>query len=73
MSQHVSIALYAPLLNYKKGYTLEFVREKIKELNLRGLNIYAQLKDEKLDSLDFLKDFTFLKELYIQCIDEPDL
>jgi len=72
MSQHVSIALYAPLLNYKKGYTLEFVRDKIKELNLRGLNIFAHLKDEKLDSLDFLKEYNFLKELHISCIDEHD-
>jgi hypothetical protein len=32
---------------------------------LEGLRIFAHLKDERLENLDFLKDFTFLERLDI--------
>ncbi|MDT3739834.1 MAG: hypothetical protein RO257_10090 [Candidatus Kapabacteria bacterium] len=68
----ITIAPYAPLLNYKKWYTPEFVEETINKMNLKGMRIFAHLKDQKLESLDFLKEYTFLKELHISCIDEHD-
>lgn len=41
-------------------------------MNLKGLSIFAQLKDEKLESLEFLKEYTFLNQLHIEAIDEHD-
>jgi hypothetical protein len=64
MNRHpLSISPYGSLLVYKKGYTPDFVKATIEENKLRGLRIFAQLKDERLDSLDFLKDYAFLEVL----------
>jgi Leucine-rich repeat (LRR) protein len=72
MNREIEIAPYAPLLIYKQGYTLEFVRSIIQERNLEGLRIFAHLKDDRLKDLDFLKEYTFLNRLDIASVDDYD-
>jgi hypothetical protein len=53
------------LLVYKKGYTESFVQETMRKRNLRGLRIFAVLEEDKLEDLDFLKNYPFLQALDI--------
>jgi len=68
----IKIAPYAPLLIYQKGYTPEFVAKTLKEHRLQGLRIFAILKDDRLESLDFLKEYKFLTTLHIDLADDLD-
>lgn len=65
MSNKIEISPYGSLLVYQKGYTPEFVFETIKKNNLRGLRIFAVLKEDLLEDISFLKDYDFLEELDI--------
>ena len=58
---------YTNLLKYKKGYSIIECKELIKKYNLDGLEVFIHFNDEKLESLDFLSDFKFLKKLRL-CI-----
>lgn len=60
------------LLKYKKNYTIFDCKKLIEEYNLDGLEIFAHLSDEKLENLDFLSDFQFLKKLRLAIIFDYD-
>src|SRR5450631_4467603 len=68
----IRIAPYAPLLEYKKDYSPEFVREMIQKHQLKGMRIFAHLSDERMPSYEFLRHFTFLEALHISTADDPD-
>lgn len=72
MNRNIEISPYGSLLVYKKGYTLDFVRSTIIEKHLRGLRIFAHLKDDRLTDLDFLSEYTFLEVLDIASVDDYD-
>jgi hypothetical protein len=61
----VEIAPFDNLLVYKKGYTPGFVRALISEKKLGGLRIFSILKDQKLETIDFLNEYDFLEKLDI--------
>jgi Leucine-rich repeat (LRR) protein len=60
------------LLVFKKGYSPELVRSLIEERQLRGLRIFAHLKENRLDSLDFLNEYSFLEVLDLASVDDYD-
>src|SRR6516164_3617241 len=60
------------LLVYKKGYSTSFIESTIKENNLRGLRIFAQLKEDRLKDLNFLEELTFLEVLWLSTADDYD-
>jgi Leucine-rich repeat (LRR) protein len=64
-TDNIEIASFDNLLVYKKEYTPEIVSRIITERKLGGLRIFAVLKDDRLESLDFLRAFTFLERLDI--------
>ena len=70
MYNEIEISPYGNMLVYKKGYTAEFVKKVIQEHRLNGLRIFDHL--DRLDTLDFLKDYTFLEKLDIDCIYDHD-
>lgn len=72
MPKNIEISPYGSLLVFKKGYTPEFVLKTIDELNLKGLRIFAHLKEDRLANIDFLKDYTFLEALDITSVDDYD-
>ena len=66
------IELLGKLLVYKKGYSAQFVYETIKKNNLDGLRIFAHLSEDRLESFDFLNEYTFLTHLSIDSMDDHD-
>jgi hypothetical protein len=72
LKKEIEISPYGSLLVYRKGYSLDFVRATIQKKNLKGLRIFAQLKEDKLESLDFLREYTFLEALDITTVDDFD-
>src|ERR1700722_7106063 len=58
------------MLVYKKGYTSDFVKDTIVKYKLEGLRIFDHL--DRLDSLYFLNDYSFLEKLSIDCIYDQD-
>jgi hypothetical protein len=68
----IEISPYRNLLVYQKGYTPDFVLETITDKKLKGLRIFAQLKEQRLKSIDFLKEFDFLESLDITSVDDFD-
>ena len=64
------VSVLSNFLIYEKGYTPNLVRKLIDDNQLNGLRIFAHLKEDKLNNLDFLKDYNFLKGLEIATI--PD-
>ncbi|RAV97598.1 hypothetical protein [Pseudochryseolinea flava] len=70
MNNGIEISPYGSLLVYKKGYTAEEVLSIIRQHNLRGLRIFAQLKDDRLPDLDFLSEYNFLEALDITSVDD---
>jgi hypothetical protein len=64
------ITEYGNMLMYRKGYTADFVNKTIKENNLSGLRIFDHL--DRLDTLSFLSDYTFLEKLSIDCAYDQD-
>jgi hypothetical protein len=72
MEKEIEISPYGSLLVYKKGYSLDFIRTTIQKKQLKGLRIFAQLKEDRLNSLDFLREYTFLEALGITTVDDFD-
>lgn len=70
MENKIEISPYGNMLVYKKGYTPDFVKNAIEKNGLKGLRIFDHL--DRLDTLDFLKEYTFLKKLDIDCINDQD-
>ncbi|MFO0507731.1 MAG: hypothetical protein ACK5YS_02550 [bacterium] len=66
----IEISETGNLLVYKKGYTPDFVKKTIEEKKLSGMRIFAHLKEDLLDNLNFLGEFTFLEGLGIATRDE---
>lgn len=60
------------LLVYKNGYTLEEIYNTIKNEKLNGLRIFAELKNDRLDDISFLKDYAFLEQLDITSANDFD-
>lgn len=60
------------LLEYRKGYSADFVKRMIFEKKLNGMRVFAHLKEDNLDSLTFLNEFSFLKSLVISTRNEDD-
>lgn len=60
------------LLVYKQGYTSEEVYNTITNKKLNGLRIFAELKNDRLDDISFLKQYTFLKQLDITSANDFD-
>lgn len=60
------------LLVYKSGYTLEGIYATIKSKNLNGLRIFAELKNDRLQDVSFLKDYTFLEQLDVTSANDFD-
>jgi|688.fasta_scaffold180260_3 hypothetical protein len=59
----IEIASFDNLLVYKKGYTPEFVSKIITDKKLGGLRIFSILKEDKLETINFLQDYSFLEKL----------
>jgi hypothetical protein len=70
MSKGIEISPYGSLLVYKKWYSAKDVLSIIQAHNLRGLRIFAQLKNDRLPDLDFLAEYTFLEALDITSVDD---
>ncbi len=70
MNSKFEISTYGNLLIYKKDYSIDFVKQMIEINNLNGLRIFDHL--DPLESIDFLKGYTFLKELEIECVYDHD-
>jgi hypothetical protein len=70
MYNKIDISPYGNMLVFKKGYTAEFVKKAIQKHRLNGLRIFDHF--DRLDSLDFLKDYTFLEKLGIDCMYDHD-
>ncbi|MFT3750123.1 MAG: hypothetical protein QM768_17530 [Agriterribacter sp.] len=68
----IEIAPFDNLLVYKKGYTPEIVSKIITEKSLGGLRIFAVLKEDRLESLDFLRSYIFLEKLDITSVSDYD-
>jgi hypothetical protein len=51
------------LLRFRNKYSIDECKSLIDKYNLDGLEIFADLSDDKLDTLDFLSDFQFVKKL----------
>lgn len=62
MNKDFEVSLFGNMLIYEKGYSKQFVQETTFLNNLDGLRIFDHL--DPLDSLDFLKDNTFLRKLF---------
>ncbi len=71
MNDKVEISPYHNLLEYKKSYSLEFIKRTILTNNLAGLSISGRF--DEIESLDFLADFSFLEKLSISCWYNSDL
>lgn len=70
MYNKIEISPYGNMLVFKKGYSAEFVKNTIQEHHLTGLRIFDHL--DRLNTLDFLKNYTFLQKLDIDCIYDHD-
>ena len=70
MENKIEISPYGNMLVYKKGYTSDFVKDLIYKHKLEGLRIFDHL--DRLDNLNFLKEYSFLKKLDIDCINDHD-
>lgn len=70
MYDKIEISPYGNMLIFKKGYTADFVKKTILVHHFNGLRIFDHL--DTLDTLDFLKDYTFLEKLDIDCMYDHD-
>ena len=70
MKLPIEISEHGNLLMYKLGHSAEAVRDLINSRKLNGLRIFDYR--EPLESLDFLRGFTFLKRLEITCSEDQD-
>jgi len=61
----IEISEYGNLLIYKSNYSARFVEKVIRDNNLAGLRIFDYF--DQLESLDFLRQFGFLRRLDITC------
>ena len=51
------------VLEFRKKYTPEFVRQMIEQKHLKGMSVSEVLKDEKFENLEFLAEYAFLEGL----------
>lgn len=72
MTEDIKISRDGSLLVYKKGYTPAFVAETIRNRNLRGMRIFAHLREDRLQTVDFLREYDFLEALDITSLDDFD-
>jgi len=72
MNQNIEVSFDGKILDYRKGYSPAFVKSVINKNNLNGMRVFSVLKEERLESLEFLRDFNFLKSLNITCVDDHD-
>lgn len=70
MNNKIEVSPYGNMLVFKKNYSAEFVKKTIHEHRLNGLRIFDHL--DRLDTLDFLQEYTFLEKLDIDCMDDHD-
>lgn len=70
MLDKIEISPYGNMQVFKKGYTAEFVKKTIQVRRFNGLRIFDHL--DRLDTLDFFKDNTFLEKLDIDCMYDHD-
>jgi hypothetical protein len=70
--KEIELSSDGTILEYKKGYTPEFVKLVLDEKNLKGLRVFSVLKENRIDNLDFLTEYNFLTSLIIACISDPD-
>lgn len=68
----IDVSIIDNLLVYKDGYSPESVAKIIKDKKLAGLRIFSILKSDQVESLDFLKDYTFLTTLSITSMRDYD-
>jgi hypothetical protein len=68
----IEIAPFDNLLVYKNGYTPEIVSKIISEKKLGGLRVFSMLKENKVESLDFLAGYDFLEKLDITATTDFD-
>jgi hypothetical protein len=66
----IEISEYGNLLMYSRGYSADFVKKTIRENQLNGLRIFDAWN--RLESLEFLREFTFLEWLEITCSFDQD-
>jgi len=59
-------------LKYQKDYTSDYIEQVIKKNKLNGLRIFAELQEDRIDSFEFLKEYTFLEGLGIASRDDYD-
>lgn len=67
-----TLAPYDKLIVYQKSYTPKLVQKIIEEDKLDGLRIFAQLKADRFESLDFLKEYSFLERIDISALTDND-
>lgn len=72
MNKEIKLSYDNTVLDYKKGYTPEFVKSVIEQKKLKGMRLFAVLNEDRVESFDFLKDFNFLKFLSIASRDDHD-
>ncbi len=70
--KEIQISPIGNFLIYNKTYTLKQVEKIIKDKNLNGLRIFAQLKEDRIDGFDFLNEYNFLEGLEIASRDDYD-
>jgi hypothetical protein len=68
----IEIAPFDNLLVYKNGYTPEIVSKIISDKKLGGLRVFSMLKENKVESLDFLAGYDFLEKLDITATTDFD-
>lgn len=73
MKDSISISPFGSLLVYRAGYTPAFVAKTIQRMQLRGLRVCSLLRDEYLDNLEFLNEYSFLEALDITSMVDHDL
>jgi hypothetical protein len=73
MSTDDRVQVDGKLLCYRRGYTPARIRELIERHSLTGLRVFAELSDERLHDIEFLRECSFLKELIYTNRDDFDL
>src|SRR6266480_2756518 len=69
---NIEISSDERLLFYKKEYTPDFVASLISEKRIRGLRIFALLKEDRLENINFLSRYIFLEHLSITSMSDFD-
>lgn len=70
--QNFKIAPNSNDLLYKKGFNPNLVERLIRENKLDGLTVFAELSEQRVESFDFLSDYSFLEGLSLCSIPDRD-